>query len=228
MAPRLSEIALAPLAPPYARERALMAEAAKCVERSAEEWYHRTRRKYGHSRLLLEPVILKPSCDDCLARLDLPTSLDRCWNSTKARDTEVVVLPEETRPERIAIYDRGKRLAYLWRGGSSPEWWPGVQCSDCRQTIDHSDDIFAVYEEPFAEYFGLPDPQDAPKSLRGSTKKKVRETRDDLRRPLFRVRQEAKANAGPFSLSRGAERGLPPTFNRSAKNANGKKRTSSP
>src|SRR6266566_3683599 len=44
-----------------------------------------------------------------------------------------------------------------------------------RQTIEGSDDIFAVYEESFAEYCGPPDPEDAPKSLRGSTKKKVRE-----------------------------------------------------
>ena len=72
-----------------------MAEAAKYVEHSAEEWYHTTRRRYGHSRLLLEPVILRPVCDDCLARLDLPTSLDRCWDSRKERDTDVVVLPEE-------------------------------------------------------------------------------------------------------------------------------------
>lgn len=174
MVPRLSEIALAPLAPPNARESALMAQAARYVEHSAEEWYHSTRRKYGYSRLLLEPVILRPSCDDCLARLDLPTSLDRCWDS-KARDTDVVVLPEKTRPDRFAIYDRGKRLAYLWRAGSPPEWWPGVQCSECHQTIEDSDDIFAVYEEPFAEYCGLPDPENAPKTLRGRTKQKVRE-----------------------------------------------------
>jgi len=67
MAPRLSEIALAPLAPPDVRECSLIAEAARYLGQSAEEWYHRTRRKYGHSRLLLEPVILKPLCDDCLA-----------------------------------------------------------------------------------------------------------------------------------------------------------------
>jgi HNH endonuclease len=175
MVPRLSEIALAPVAPPDARECSLIAEAARYLGQSAEEWYHRTRRKYGHSRLLLEPVILKPVCDDCLASLDLPTSLDRCWKSTKARDIEVVVLPEKTRPERLTIYDRGNRLVYLWRAGSCPAWWPGVQCSDCRQTIEDSDDIFAAYEESFAEYCGLPDPEDAPKSLRGSTKKKVRE-----------------------------------------------------
>jgi HNH endonuclease len=149
-----------------------MEEAARYLRHSAEEWYHRTRRKFGHSRLLLEPVILKPVCDDCLARLGLPTSLDRCWTSTKARDIEVAVLPEKTRPDRITIYDRGKRLAYLWRVGSSPEWWPGVQCSDCRQTIEGSDDIFAVYEESFAEYCGLPESEDAPKSLRGKRKEK--------------------------------------------------------
>jgi HNH endonuclease len=175
MAPRLSEITLAPLAPPDARERALLVEAAKYIEHSAEEWYHSARRKYGHSRLLLEPVILKPVCDDCLARFDLPTSLERCWKSTKARDLDLVVLPEKTKPDRLTIYDRGSRLAYLWRAGSPPGRWPGVQCSDCHQTIEDSDDIFAVYEEPFAEYCGLPDPEDALKSLRGSKKKMVRE-----------------------------------------------------
>ena len=50
-----------------------------------------------------------------------------------------------------------------------------MQCCDCYQTIEDSDDIFAVYEESFAEYCGLAEPEDAPKSLRGSTKKKVRE-----------------------------------------------------
>ena len=89
MVPRLSEIALAPLAPPDGRECSLIAGAARYLGQSSEEWYHRTRRKYGHSRLLLEPVILKPVCDDCLASLDLPTSLDRCWKSTEARDIEV-------------------------------------------------------------------------------------------------------------------------------------------
>jgi hypothetical protein len=174
MVPCLSEIELAPLAPPNPRERALMEKAARYVRHSAEEWYHRTRRKYGHSRVVLEPVVLKPVCDDCLARLDLPTSLDRCW-STKTADIEAVVLPEKTRPSRFAIYDRAKRLVYLWRAGSTSEWWPGVQCTDCRQTIEDSDDIFAVQEEPFAEYCGLPNPEDAPRNLRGSSKKEVRE-----------------------------------------------------
>ena len=118
MAPGLSDIVMAPFAPPDARERALMEEAARYVRCAAEEWYHRTRRKYGHSRMVLEPVVLKPVCDDCLARFDLPTSLDRCW-STKTSDIETVVLPEKTRPQRIAIYDRGKRLAYWWRAGIS-------------------------------------------------------------------------------------------------------------
>ena len=146
MVPRLSEMVLPPLAPPDARERALMAEAARYLQHSAEEWYHRTRRKYGHSRMLLEPVVLKPVCDDCLARFDLPTSLERCW-STRASNIEAVVLPEKTRPERFAIYDRGKRLVhYLWRAGS-PAWWSGVQCTDCRQTIQDEYGIFAVYEE---------------------------------------------------------------------------------
>lgn len=77
MVPRLSGIVLAPLALPDARERALMEEAARYVRHSAEEWYYRTRRKYGHPRMLLEPVVLKPVCDDCLARYDVPTSLDR-------------------------------------------------------------------------------------------------------------------------------------------------------
>jgi hypothetical protein len=171
MVPRLSAKRFAP---PDAREQALMEEAARYVRRSAEEWYHHTRRKYGHSRMLLEVVVLKPVCDDCLARFDLPTSLDRCW-SKREPDIEAVLLPEKTRPKRLTIYDRAKRLAYLWRNGSPPAWWPGVQCTDCRQTIEDSRDIFAVYEEPFAEYFGLPDPEGAPRNLRGSTKKKVRE-----------------------------------------------------
>jgi len=175
MAPRLSEMTLARLAPPDAWERALLVEAAKYIEHSAEEWYHSARRKYGHSRLLLEPVILKPVCDDCLARFDLPTSLERCWKSTKARNLDLVVLPEKTRPDRLTTYDRGSRLAYFWRAGPPPGWWPGVQCCDCHQTIEDGDDIFAVYEEPFAEYCGLPDPEDALKSLRGSKKKMVRE-----------------------------------------------------
>lgn len=85
------------------------------------------------------------------------------------------MLPEKTRPNRFASFDRASRLVFLWRGGSPPEWWPGVQCTDCRETIEDSDDIFAVYEEPFAEYCGLPYPEDAPSNLRGSPKKKVRE-----------------------------------------------------
>src|SRR5260370_39037976 len=79
------------------------------------------------------------------------------------------------RGDRLAIYGRGSRLAYLWRAGSPPGWWPGVECCDCHQTIEDSDDIFAVYEESFAEYCGLRDPEDAPKSLGGGKKKTVRE-----------------------------------------------------
>lgn len=153
----------------------MMEQATRYVQHSAEEWYHLTRRKYGHSRMLLEPVVLKPVCDDCLARFDLPTSLDRCWSWTKEPNIDVVVLPEKTRPDRFAIYDRAKRMAYLWRDGSPPDWWWGVQCTDCHQTIEDSDDLFAVYEEPFAEYCGLPDPESAPRNLRGKSKKEVRE-----------------------------------------------------
>ena len=51
----------------------------------------------------------------------------------------------------------------------------GCAVRDCYQTIEDSDDIFVVYEESFAEYCGLAEPEDAPKSLRGSTKKNVRE-----------------------------------------------------
>lgn len=171
----MSEIVLATPAAPDARERAVLEEGAQYVEHSVEEWYHHTRRKHGHSRLLLEPVILKPVCDDCLARFDLPTSVERCWNSTKPRNLDVVVLPEKTRPARLTVYDRGSRLAYMWRVGSSPWWWSGVQCSDCHQTMEDSDDIFAVYEEAFDEYCSLPDPKDAPKGLRGTKKKTVRE-----------------------------------------------------
>jgi hypothetical protein len=66
MVPRLSKIALAPLALPDARERALLVVAAKYIEHSAEEWYHSARRKYGHSRLLLEPVILNHLGDEVM------------------------------------------------------------------------------------------------------------------------------------------------------------------
>jgi HNH endonuclease len=63
---------------------------------------------------------------------------------------------------------------YLWRT-ASPDCWPGVQCTDCHQTIEDSGDIFAVYEEPFDKYCGLPAPEDAPTNLRGARKKEVRE-----------------------------------------------------
>jgi hypothetical protein len=175
MVPRLSEIALAPPRRPDPRENALIAEASRYVRESAEEWYHGVRRKYGHSRMILEPVVLKPVCDECLSRDDLPTSLDRCWTTTRERDV-TIVLPEKTRPERFAIYDGGKRLLYyLWRD-EPPNWWPGVQCTDCRQTIEEDGSgIFAVYRESFSDYCGLPDAEDAPKSLRGDRKKNVRE-----------------------------------------------------
>ena len=152
----------------------MMEQAAKYIQHTAEEWYHTTRRKLGHSRLILEPVVLKPICDDCLVQLDLPTTVDRCWTS-KAHEI-VVVLPEKTRPERVSIYDRGKRLVHLWRReGSYPDRWREVGCSDCRQPIHDGYGIVSVYEEPFADYFGLPDPEDAPRKLRGDRKKRVRE-----------------------------------------------------
>jgi hypothetical protein len=172
MTPNISNLHLAPEAPPTKRDCATMEQAAKYIQHTAEDWYHTTRRKLGHSRLILEPVVLKPICDDCLVRFDLPTTLDRCW-ITKAREEIVVVLPEKTRPERLAFYDRGKRLVHLWRKEESS--WRDVGCSDCRQPIHDEYGIVSVYEEPFAEYFGLPDPEDAPRNLRGDRKKKVRD-----------------------------------------------------
>src|SRR5690348_2513073 len=171
MASAPSDFCLAPELPPTRRDCAMMEQAAKYIQHTAEEWYHTTRRKLGHSRLILEPVVLKPVCDDCLVRFDLPTTADRCWANEKPREI-VVVLPEKTRPERTAFYDRGKRLVYLWRKEESS--WQDVGCSDCRQPIHDEYGIVSVYEEPFAEYFGLPDPEDAPTNLRGR-KKKVRE-----------------------------------------------------
>lgn len=35
--------------------------------------------------------------------------------------------------------------------------------------------VISVYEVPFADYFGFPEPEDAPKSLRGKVRKKEQE-----------------------------------------------------
>jgi hypothetical protein len=92
-----------------------------------------------------------------------------------SRASEIIdLLPVKTVPERLARYDRGKRLVHQWPA-KHPDWWRGAECSDCRQPIRDGNDIVSVYEEPFAEYFGLPDSEDAPRNLRGDRKKKVRE-----------------------------------------------------
>ena len=102
MVPNISNLHLAPEAPPTKRDCAMMEQAAKYIQHTAEEWYHTTRRKLGHSRLILEPVVLKPVCDDCLVRFDLPTTLDRCW-TTKAYEEIVVVLPGENKARTPSI-----------------------------------------------------------------------------------------------------------------------------
>lgn len=169
MTPDLDNLQLAPYTE---RDYALMREAAVYVRRSAEEWYVDARRKYGHSRLVLEPVVLKPVCEDCCARLGRPTLLERVLGRS-AREPEIaVVLPVKTIPERFRIYDRRSRLVHLFPYRKRPRDWYGVTCSDCGQRVDSKDgnDIISVYEVPFGEYFGLPEPEDAPKQLRGKAR----------------------------------------------------------
>jgi HNH endonuclease len=81
------------------------------------------------------------------------------------------------------MYDRADRLLHMWTYESSPPaWWPGIECRMCSQVIDTNDGdgIVVVTEEPFAEYFGLPEPQEAPKKLRGKTKKEMQARLFDL------------------------------------------------
>lgn len=170
MDPDINNLALAPLTD---RDYALMREAAKYVRRAAEDWYIEARRKYGHSRLVLEPVVLKPICDDCSVRLGRPTLLERVLGHSR-NETEIVpVLPEKTRPARLRFYDRSSRSVHLFSHRKPPRDWYGIRCSECGQRVDskEGDDIVNVYEVPFAEYFGLPAPEDAPRRLRGQARK---------------------------------------------------------
>jgi 5-methylcytosine-specific restriction endonuclease McrA len=164
------------LPPLTGRDYANMQKAADFVRRSAEEWYIEARRKHGHSRLTLEPVVLKPMCDDCLSRLGMPTFLERALNSR--RESEIVpLLPIKVRPDRLRFYDCSNRLVHLYPYKKRPYDWYRVECSDCSQRVDsrEGDDVISVYEVPFADYFGLPEPEDAPKGLRGKAKRREQE-----------------------------------------------------
>ena len=57
MDPEINNPGSAPLTD---RDYALMAEAAKYLRLSAEDWYIGMRRKYAHSRLILSVWLLKP------------------------------------------------------------------------------------------------------------------------------------------------------------------------
>jgi 5-methylcytosine-specific restriction endonuclease McrA len=150
-----------------------MNEAAKYLRRSAEDWYIETRRRHGHSRLVLDPVVLKPICDDCSAGFGRPTLLERVLSPQKKEVEIIPVLPLRTRPARLRFYERSSRSVHLFPHRKPPRDWLGVQCSQCGQRMDsrNGDDIISVYELPFSEYFGLPDPEDAPKRLRGKVRK---------------------------------------------------------
>ena len=166
------------LEPPTAQERALMREAAIWLRREAEDWYISARRKYGHSRLVIELVVLKPICEDCAAYHCGRTLAASLLSGSKTGSEIIAVLPEKTRPKQFRIYDRSKRLLHMWGyEGSPPDWWSGPVCSICSQAIetDDGDGIFLVTEERFAERFGLPDPEDAPRTLRGKRKKEMQE-----------------------------------------------------
>ena len=164
-------------APLTKRDYAYMKQAADFVRRSAEEWYIKTRRSHGHSRLMLEPVVLKPSCDDCLSRFGMRTFLERALSSRK--DAELIpVLPLEVWPDRLRMYDRSARLIHLLApDNEQSDDWYGIRCSDCHQRMDSKtgDDIICVYEVPFADYFGFPDPEASRKNLRGAARRREQE-----------------------------------------------------
>ena len=179
----MASLALSPLLPPSAPEQALMRRAAASIRRMAEDWYIEARQKYGHSRLALELVVLKPICEDCAASYGGRSLIDRLFiPSTK--DSEIAaVLPAKTRPKQFRMYDRSRRLLHMWDYESStPDWWRGPTCSICSQDIraGDGDGIFVVTEEPFEDYFGLPEPGDAPKQLRGKARKEMRQRIFDL------------------------------------------------
>jgi hypothetical protein len=164
------------LAPPTDRDFAFMRKASEFLRRSAEDWYIGVRREHLHSRMELEVVVLKPICDDCLAMMDRPTFVERVLDPSKKSEV-VPLFPLETVPERLRMYERSTRSVHLYPYPKRPSDWYGVHCSRCGQRMDtkRGDDTISVYEVPFADYFGLPEPEDAPKSLRGKSRKKEQE-----------------------------------------------------
>ena len=142
--------------------------AAIWLREEAEEWYIRERLRFRDSCLLLEAVVLKPLCWDCEYRLGA--------RAPKAPKEITIVLPAKTAPRQFRIYDRSNSQLHIWASNQpAPEWWSGFTCDSCFQTFEPEDcdGIVPVTETPFAEYFGLVQPLDAPKTLRGGAKRKM-------------------------------------------------------
>lgn len=156
------------LGPPTAEDLEL-AQYYQWVRRRAEDWFLRTRAKLGHSRLDFQVVVLKPICDDCCVRLGLPTLLEHVL-SGKNSET-VILLPEEVIPERLRLYDGGRKSLHLWPPAKPYREPHRVACSMCshRVSTKRGDDIIRVIEEPFADYFGFP--EEGPKRKRGKAER---------------------------------------------------------
>lgn len=174
--------------------------------------------------------MLKPICDDCSLRLGRPTPLER----VAGRCEIIPLLPDKPMPQRQRLYDRSSGSVHLFPHEKPVRDWYGIHCSMCSQRVDSraGDDIISVYETTFAEYFGLPDPQDAPKNLRGKARRAVQKRLMELYGgPLFRMSQEAedwtKFNAGPHrAAGRRWNMAHPPTCSRSAQLVKSRKQTS--
>jgi HNH endonuclease len=168
----LATLALSPITEKIELQR----QASIWLRREAEEWYIRERQRFRDSRLVLEPVILKPVCEDCSGRFGTPL-IERLLRPHGLKSEIItLVLPTETTPQQLRIYDRSNRLLHMWDyEDCPPDWWQGIECDWCSQQIEtgDGDNIVVVTEEPFAEYFGLPEPQDAPKKLRGKAKREM-------------------------------------------------------
>src|SRR5579862_5745854 len=111
--PDLNDLQLRPY-PETSRDFYQLKQAAEYVRESAEQWYMKTRKALGDSRLRLEPVVLKPlSCDDCAVRMGATTRLEKLLYHGKSESKPVPVLPINPTPNRARFYDRSSGLLYL-------------------------------------------------------------------------------------------------------------------